>query len=281
MDEQNHPNHPGEEPYYSQPPGTQAGKITGPGSRSQSQRLLRVFIGIIAILLVVVIVFGFVIVRLLTTSSQNVTTDVVLATPTTGTIPSQAGATTTTSAPASSPTPASPPAIGTVLCQPKASDWPQTSDWQTVGTEYVHKNGNSIPVIAPCKIPVSDYYVEANIRTSQKDYGALMGVLVRLNLEKKVGYKGGISYATFCGENCGQAELDDILNSQRNTANFGTLSPNTVYTVKLQMKGTDVTLYVNNNLVIEQHYTSANDAGQVGLECDQTCEVLQFTVVAQ
>jgi hypothetical protein len=31
----------------------------------------------------------------------------------------------------------------------------------------------------------------------------------------------------------------------------------------------------------EEHYTSANDAGNVGLECDQTCEVLQFTVVAQ
>jgi hypothetical protein len=108
-----------------------------------------------------------------------------------------------------------------------------------------------------------------------------MGVLARINLEKMVGYKGGISYATFCGENCGQAELDDILNSQQSFAHFGSLYTNTVYTVRLQVKGTDITFYVNRNLVLEQHYTSANDAGQVGIECDQACEVLQYTVVAQ
>ena len=131
----------------------------------------------------------------------------------------QIGATPTTSV----PTPTSLPTTGTVLCQPKASDWPPTSDWQTVGAEYANKDENSTPIIAPCNIPVSDYYVEVQIRTSQSSFGAFMGVLARLNLEKKVGYKGGISYATFCGENCGQAELDNLLNSLRNTANFGTI----------------------------------------------------------
>ena len=94
-------------------------------------------------------------------------------------------------------------------------------------------------------------------------------------------HRTGAVGASFCGENCGQAELDDLLNSQQNTTHFGSLYTNTVFTVKLQVKGTDVTLYVNNNLVQEQHYTSANDAGKVGIECDQACEVLQFTVVAQ
>lgn len=51
-------------------------------------------------------------------------------------------------------------------------------------------------------------------------------------------------------------------------AHFGSLDPNTIYTVKLRVKDT------------EEHYTSANDAGQVAIECDQTCEVLQFTVEA-
>src|SRR5207247_10026102 len=105
-----------------------------------------------------------------------------------------------------------------------------------------------------------------------------MGVLARVNQETGAGYKGGISYATFCGENCGQAELYDLLNSQHNTAQIGSLYTNTVYIVKLQVKGTDVTLYVNNSLVLEQHYTSANEAGKVGVECDQVCEVLSFTV---
>ena len=186
-----------------------------------------------------------------------------------------------TATPIPTPTPTPLPGPGTVLCQPKASDWPQTNDWQTVGTEYVNKDGNTTPVFAPCNIPVSDYYVEAQIRTSQTSFGAFMGVLARLNLEKKVGYKGGIFYATFCGENCGDAELYNLLNSQSNTAKFGTFPPNTIATVKLQVKGTDVTIYVNDNLVVEEHYTSANDVGKVGLECDQACEVLQFTVVAQ
>lgn len=277
MDDPNFSGHPGEEDHYSQSPYSQTGKIKPPTFRSSGRRLLPIFIGITTILLVIVIIFGVVIIHLLAASSQNSPQPAVLATPATGTTPSQAG--TTASAPTLTPT--SPPTVGTVLCQPKASDWPQTSDWQTVGAEYVNKNGNSTPVIAPCNISVSDYYVEAQIRTSESNFGAFMGVLARLNLEKKVGYKGGISYATFCGKDCGQAELDDILNSQRNIANFGTLSANTVYNVKLQVKGTDVTIYVNNNLVVEQHYTSANDAGQVGLECDQACEILQFTVVAQ
>ena len=173
------------------------------------------------------------------------------------------------------------PTPGTVLCQPKAGDWPQTSDWEAVNAEYVNKDGNATPIIAPCDISVSDYAVEAKIRTSRNDYfDATMGVLARVNPETGAGYKGGISYTTFCGENCGQAELYDLLNSQHNTAQIGSLYTNTVYTVKLQVKGTDVTLYVNKNLVLEQHYTSANDAGKVGVECDQVCEVLQFTVVA-
>jgi hypothetical protein len=108
-----------------------------------------------------------------------------------------------------------------------------------------------------------------------------MGVLARVNLETKAGYKAGIYYGTFCGENCGQAELDDILNSQHPTAQFGSLFGNTVYTVRLKVKGTDVTMSVNGSPVLEQHYTSANDAGQAGIECDQSCEVLNFTVVAQ
>jgi len=189
--------------------------------------------------------------------------------------------------PAPSPTPTPSPTAtplpepGTVLCQPKASDWPQTSDWQTVGMEYVNKDGNSTPVIAPCNISVSDYYVEAQIRSSQSSFDPLMGVLARMNLQNNSGYKGGIYHGTFCGDSCGQAELDDLLNSQSNTAQFGSFYTNTVYTVKLRVKGTDVSLSVNNNLVLEQHYTSANNPGQVGLECAQACEVLQFTVVAQ
>jgi hypothetical protein len=280
MDDQNPPGHPGEEHHY-QTPYSQTGKVTGPGSQLQTQRLLRVFIGIATILLVVVIVFGFVIVRQLMVPSPNTPSTGVLATSTTANGPSRSGVTPTASAATPSSTSTSLITIGTVLCQPKASDWPQTNDWQTVGTEYVNKDGNSTPIVAPCNIPVSDYYVEVQIRTSQSSFGTFMGVLARLNQEKKVGYKGGIFYGTFCGENCGEAELDDLLNSQRNTAKFGTFPPNTIATVKLQVKGTDITLYVNNNLVVEEHYTSANDAGKVGLECDQTCEVLQFTVVAQ
>jgi hypothetical protein len=275
MDEHNFPDHPGEEHHYSPPPYSQTGKI----KPATARHLLPILTGSTAILLVVVITLVLVVAHLLTTPPQSSPQPVAVATPTTQTTPLQTGATPTTSVP--TPTPTVLPTIGTVLCQPKASDWPQTNDWQTVGTEYVNKDGNATPVIAPCNIPVSDYYVEAQIRTSQTNFSAFMGVLARLNLEKNVGYKGGIFYATFCGENCGDAELDDILNSQNNTAQFGTFPPNTIATVKLQVKGTDVTVYVNDNLVIEEHYTSANDAGNVGLECDQTCEVLQFTVVAQ
>jgi hypothetical protein len=277
MDEQNFPNHLGEEHHYHPPPYSPTGKVKPPPFWSSSRRLLPIFMVSTAILLVVVIVLVF-FVHPSTTPPSNSTQPAVLAAPTTGTAPSQVGTTPTTSVP--TPTPTVLPTSGKVLCQPKASDWPQTNDWQTVGTEYVNKDGNSTPIIAPCNIPVSDYYVEVQIRTSQKGY-EFMGVLARLNLEKKVGYKGGISYATLCGENCAEAELDDLLNSQRNTEKFGTFPPNTIATVKLQVKGTDVTVYVNNNLVVEEHYTSANDPGKVGLECDQTCEILQFTVVAQ
>ncbi len=281
MDEQNSRKYHGEEDYYSR-----HDKLK-PSTSRLSQRLILIFISITTVLLVIVIVFGVIIVHLLTSPSQNSSQSVTLSTPIPPTASLNGGATPTVVVPTPSPvatpvpTATSLPTVGTVLCQPKASDWPQTSDWQTVGTEYVNKDGNSTPVIASCNISVSNYYVEAKIRTSQSNFGALMGVLARLSLEKKTGYKGGISYATFCGENCGQAELDDLLNSQQAMAHFGSLYTNTAYTVKLQVKGTDVTLYVNSNLVQEQHYTSANDAGQVGIECDQACEVLQFTVVAQ
>lgn len=276
MDDPNRRGYPGEEHHYSPPPSFPNEKIQHPRFWSPGRSF---FITVTTALLAVIIILSIVVVHLQTTFPQTSPQHGALTAPTATSVPQQAktASTITTPTSASSPTKTS----GTLLCQPKASDWPQTSDWQTVGTEYVNKDGNATPIIAPCNIPVSDYSVEAQIRTSQSNFGAIMGVLARVNLEKNAGYKGGISYATFCGENCGQAELDDLLNSQQNMAHFGSLDPNTTYTVKLQVKGTDVTLYVNNNLVLEEHYTSANDAGQVGIECDQACEILQFTVEAQ
>ena len=184
-----------------------------------------------------------------------------------------------TPTPIPTPTPTPLPKPGTVLCQPKADEWPQNGAWQAVGTEYVYKeNGTSPPVVAPCTIPVSDYAVEAQIQTSELT-SSLMWVVARFDPSSGAGYMGGIGVGVLCND-CIHAELNDMLNSQRNTAEFGQFSVNTVYTIKLQVKGTDESLYVNNGLALEEHYTSANDAGQVGVECDQSCAILQFIVVA-
>ena len=163
---------------------------------------------------------------------------------------------------------------GTILCQPNASDWPQTNDWQTVDDEYVNRNGNSTPIVAPCNITVRDYSVEAKMRTADSG-NSFMGIFARLKLENNIGYKGGIN-ASY-----DEANLYDLLNSLRATVSLGSLDTYTVYSIKMQVVGTSVALYVNDKLMAKKHYTSANDPGTVAIECNSTCELLQFTVVAQ
>jgi hypothetical protein len=182
--------------------------------------------------------------------------------------------------PPASPTAVPQPSAGAVLCRPTAKDWPQNDDWQTVGAEYVNRNGNASPVIAPCELSTSNYYVEAQIRpNSAGDVWAMVGVLARVSVNMSVGYRGGVYRHTFCG-GCGHAEIDDLLNSQQESVEFGTYADNTIYTIKLVVQGVSQTIYVNNKLVVEQHYTSANDPGRVAVECDRPCEVLSFEVIA-
>src|SRR5262249_27996780 len=152
------------------------------------------------------------------------------------------------------------PTVGQVLCHPTGAEWPQSTDWQTVGGEFINKDGNATPVLAPCNLTTSDYYVEAELRPNQAgDVWASMGVLARVEVDLTAGpsltagYKGGFFRQTFCG-GCGHAELDDILNSQQQSAEFGTYIDNAIYKVRLVVKGTDQRIYLNGKLVLEEHY---------------------------
>jgi hypothetical protein len=175
------------------------------------------------------------------------------------------------------------PQAGEVLCQLKAGDWPQTAEWQTVGDSFVNKSGSDAPMVAASCVPQSrDYYVEAEFRpNSSGDVWAKVGVLGRLSLENNTGYKGLISHGSFCGSDCGKAEIHDISSPGGDSVEFGSYLEDKIYRVRLTMKGTLVSLFVDGALVREQRHTSANDPGRVGVECGRPCEVLSFTVVAQ
>jgi hypothetical protein len=187
------------------------------------------------------------------------------------------------SVPGSEPSSADRSKTGKVLCQLKAGDWPQTAEWQTVGDSFVNRTGADEPMVAAsCAPQVRDYYVEAAFRPNiSGDAHAKVGVIGRLNLESKVGYKGSIYRGVFCGNDCGMAQIHDISSPGDNAAKFGSYIADKVYTVRLAMKGTLISLFVNGALVQEQRRTSANDPGRVGVECGRPCEVLSFIVVAQ
>ena len=90
-----------------------------------------------------------------------------------------------------------------------------------------------------------------------------MGIFARLNVENNRGYKGGINFGYW-------AELYDMLNSLEGSASLGNFDIDTVYSIKIQVIGTSIALYINNKLLVKKHYTSANDPGTVGIECNKT-----------
>ena len=250
MDEQNHP-YPGEEHHYSQ-----TGKIRVPSSQLQSQRLIRIFIGIITILLVILIVFGFLIVHLLT--SQNSLQPVVLVTPTTVATPSHTATTpipTPTTTPALTPTPLPP---GTVLCESGGTNgW---KNWQLFGPWKLLPNDNSIllsdgsetsPLVAPqkCQPKSADYAVEVILKTIhvQGDFG--------VNVYARRVPNGGYGARIYpFSSNGASAFIFAIGAGDLNGTNIGDVNVYNMHNYRLEVKSNTISFFID-----EQKYASTID----------------------
>ncbi len=262
MDPQNRHSYSGEENYYSQ-----KDKIVPPPFRLFGQRLLPIFIGITTLLLVVVIILGAVIVHLLTTSSQDSPRPVVLATPTTATVPLQAGIIPTTVAPTA--TPISKPAPNTVLCQADPS-WSGSSDWKIFNGMLVNdgtSNQQSGPtILAPCDLgDVTDYAVEANIQVVYWPHCCDFNFAMVVRAVSSGGSWQGYSVGDQLQDSGSVSNVAASPGDFSTTLASAPFDPGSDYhTYRVEVKGNRIRLLIDGGTKLDVTNNTSLSAGQVG-----------------
>lgn len=285
MDEQNRRNYPGEEHYYSP-----TDKIRPPRFWSSGRSF---FLILTTVLLVVVIVLSIVIVHLLTIppqiSSQHQGSTVL-----TPTSESRQAGTTPTIAP---PTAASSPSVtsGTVLCQADWSSgmngWVGASEWKVLNGKLLSDGTNTGPgvsvaptgsnsVMAPCQLSTTNYAVEATMQivdTPNNCYLAIRG-RVQADSSEYDGYFVG--YDSYFG--------DAVIIPFSPSIGFTPIK-NTVYSPGLtehiyraEFRDNQITLKIDNHVVLQTIDNKFINTGQVGLEnggCQISVSSFQVTAL--
>jgi hypothetical protein len=282
MDEQNHPDYPGEENYYSQFPRSQTGKITGPSPRPRGKRLLPIFIASTAILLVVVIVLSLIVMRASTSPSSPLPGG--LATPT-----AQIGTTPTSAVPSSISLPtATPTPVATLPCVVNVGTWTGGSaDWKSLngmllddGTNTNFSKYDGPTIVAPCQLGnTTNYAVETKI---QKTSGhKCFGITVRGSSASShwQGYMAGVGD---CVYSWGNAYIGGPGYNSDSSSVKGSFDPGTNgHTYRVEANGNIIKFLIDGSPLLTLTDNRYLTGSQVGLWSDGAqLQVTSFEVMS-